>query len=219
MHILYLEDDITLSETVEDFLVDEGLNVVSVYNGQEALDTIYKENFDLLVLDVNVPKIDGFKLLKELREADINTPAIFTTSLNSIDDLSQGYDSGADDYIKKPFELKELLFRIKAILKREFKIQNKLIEINNTTSFNTNNNELRINNIMITLNPKEILLLKLLLKHKNECVIFEDIYKNVWSYDETHSDMSLRTYIKSLRKHLGKDKILSIKKIGYKFVY
>ena len=218
MKILYLEDDVILSETVEEFLIESGLDVISVYDGEEALDLVYKENFDLLLLDVNVPKINGFDLLKDLRDADIDTPAIFTTSLNSIDDLAQGYDSGADDYVKKPFELKELLFRIKAILKREFKTQNKLIQINKTTSFNTDNDELLVNNTAIALNPKEILLLKLLLKHKHECVSFESIYQNVWSYDEIHSDMSLRTYIKSLRKHIGKEQILSIKKVGYKLV-
>lgn len=218
MNILYLEDDIDLSQTVEEFLIDEGLHVVCVYDGQEALDTIYKENFDMLLLDVNVPKINGFDLLKELRNADILTPAIFTTSLNSIDDLSLGYDCGADDYIKKPFALKELLFRIKALLKREFKAQNKIIKITQDISFDTNENELIKENKKILLNPKEILLLKLLLKHKHECVSFQNIYQNVWSFDEMHSEMSLRTYIKNLRKYLGKEKILSIKKVGYKLV-
>ena len=199
MKILYLEDDITLSETVEEFLNDEGFDIVSVYDGKEALETVYKQNFDMFLLDVNVPQINGFELLKELREAGISTPAIFTTSLNSIDDLSQGYNSGADDYIKKPFALKELLFRIKALLKREFKAQDILAYITNDIYFNTQINELVIENKTVLLNPKEILLLKLLLKHKNQCVTFENIYQNVWSYDEIHSDMSLRTYIKNLR--------------------
>ena len=167
MKILYLEDDIDLSQTVEEFLTDEGLNIVTVYDGQEALDAVYKENFDMFLLDVNVPKISGFDLLKELRDSNISTPAIFTTSLNSIDDLAQGYDSGADDYIKKPFALKELLFRIKALLKREFKTQNEFIQITQDINFNTNTNELIKDNQVIILNPKEILLLKLLLKHKN----------------------------------------------------
>ena len=218
MKILYLEDDITLSETVEEFLVEEGFDIISVYDGNEALNTIYKHNFDMFLLDVNVPHINGFQLLQELRDANISTPAIFTTSLNSIDDLSQGYNSGADDYIKKPFALKELLFRIKALLKREFKSQDILAHITDDIYFNTQINELIINNKTIFLNPKEILLLKLLLKHKNECVTFENIYQNVWSYDEIHSDMSLRTYIKNLRKYIGKENILSIKKVGYKLV-
>jgi len=218
MKILYLEDDINLSETVEEFLTDEGFDVTSVYDGDEALEAIYEQNFDILILDVNVPGINGFELLQSLRDTNIQTPAIFTTSLSSINDLSEGFSVGADDYMKKPFVLKELLFRTKALLKREFKVQNSLVNISENILFNTQSNELLINNVRVPLHPKELLLLKLLLKHKNECVTFETIYQNVWSFNESHSDMSLRTYIKNLRKHLGKEKILSIKKVGYKLV-
>jgi len=216
MKILYLEDDVNLSETVQECLEDNGFSLTCVYDGQKALEAVYKEHFDLLLLDVNVPKIDGFELLKELRDSEIFTPAIFITSLNSINDLSNGYDIGADDYIKKPFVFKELLFRIKAILKREFKAQNESFQITNNSFFNTQKEELSVNGTTVSINPKEILLLKLLLKHKNEAVSFELIYQNVWSYDDIHSELSLRTYIKNLRKHLGKESILSIKKVGYK---
>ncbi len=218
MRILYLEDDIALSETVEEYLSDEGFDVTSVFDGDEALEAIYEQNFDIFILDVNVPSINGFELLKSLRESNIQTPAIFTTSLSGIDDLSRGFDVGADDYIKKPFLLKELLFRTKALLKREFKVQNSLVSISKNTVFNTQTNELLIDNERVPLHPKELLLLKLLLKHKNECVTFENIYQTVWTFNESHSDMSLRTYIKNLRKHLTKEKILSIKKVGYKLV-
>jgi len=218
MKILYLEDDVTLSETVEEYLEDEGFEVYSVYDGDEALDIIYTQNFDLLLLDVNVPGINGFELLKDLREANVLTPAIFTTSLNSIDDLSKGYLVGADYYLKKPFLLKELLFRVNALLKREFKSQSEIVQVSPTTEFNTRTNELIVSGNAVSINPKESLLLKLFLKQKNQCVTFETIFQNVWSYDEEHSDMSLRTYIKNLRKHLGKEHIISIKKVGYKFV-
>lgn len=218
MKILYLEDDLNLSQTVEEYLLEQGFEVVCVYDGVEALEHIYNSNFDFFLLDVSVPKIDGFELLKELREAKINTPAIFITSLNAIDDLSKGYNCGADDYIKKPFVLKELLFRINALLKREYKTKHKLINITQDIEFNMYTNELIKNSQKVALNQKEHLLLKLLLKHKEECVSFEEIYQNVWQFNETHSYMSLRTYIKNLRKHIGKEHILSIKNIGYKLV-
>lgn len=218
MKILYLEDDITLSDTIAEFLSEEGFKVTSVYDGEEALEQSYKESFDLFLFDVNVPKINGFKLLHELREAGILTPAIFTTSLKGIDDLSTGYESGADDYIKKPFALRELLFRIKALLKREFKSQNEITKIGDEAKFNTFTNELYIADKKTPLNPKESLLLKLLLKHQNECVLLEDIYCELWSHDEPPSDMSLRTYIKNLRKLIGKERIISIKKVGYRLV-
>lgn len=218
MKILYLEDDINLSQTIKEFLSDEGFDVTCVYDGEEALQEIYSSNFDVLLLDVNVPHINGFKLLKELRAAKITTPAIFITSLNGIDDLSMGYHSGADDYIKKPFELKELLLRINALLRREYKTQESIIQIAQNIEFNIHSDELKKDDKTVTLKNKESLLLKLLLKHKNECVGFDEIYQNVWNFDEEHSYMSLRTYIKELRKHLGKERILSIKKLGYKLV-
>jgi DNA-binding response OmpR family regulator len=218
MKILYLEDDLNLSETVEEFLRDEDFDVVCAYDGQEALDAIYSTSFDLLLLDVNVDKINGFRLLRELRDAQIDTPAIFITSLNSINDLSLGYESGADDYIKKPFALKELSLRINALLKREYKVQNQLIPLNENVKFDIYTNELFIDEKKVLLNQKELLLLKLLLKHKNSAVTFENIYQAVWSFNETHSYMSLRTYIKTLRKYIGKESILSIKNIGYKLV-
>lgn len=218
MKILYLEDDLNLSQTVEEFLKDEGFDVVCTYDGDEALEAIYAANFDLFLLDVNVPQINGFQLLKELRGADISTPAIFITSLKGINDLSLGYESGADDYIKKPFALKELLLRINALLKREYKTHEQLIKINDAVDFNLYSNELIKEGEKIALNHKEFLLLKLLLKHKNERVGFEEIYQNVWQFNESHSYMSLRTYIKNLRKHIGKGHIQSIKNFGYKLV-
>jgi len=218
MKILYLEDDINLSQTIKEFLNDEGFDIICVYDGEEALQEIYSSNFDMLLLDVNVPHINGFELLKELRDAKTTTPAIFITSLNGIDDLSMGYYSGADDYIKKPFELKELLLRINALLKREYKTQESIIQIAQNIEFIIHSDELKKDDKIITLKHKEVLLLKLLLKHKNKCVSFDDIYQNVWSFNEEHSYMSLRTYIKELRKHLGKERILSIQKLGYKLV-
>ncbi|MBN2782589.1 MAG: response regulator transcription factor [Campylobacterales bacterium] len=215
MKILYLEDDLDLSETITEFLEDEGFEVVCVDDGQKALNTLYKQNFDLLILDVQVPKLNGFELLKSLRDADILVPAIFTTSRNSIDDLSKGYEIGADDYIKKPFMLKELLFRIKAILKREYKAIENILHIDANTTLDTSTHKLTTSEATYSLNPKENELLKLLLSHKNQCVSYELIFENVWGFEKEHNEASLRTYIKNLRKYLGKDSIKSVKKQGY----
>ena len=125
--ILLLEDDLNLSDTVCDYLEEKGFEVICVYDGEEALSSIYENRFDLLLLDVNVPIKNGFQVLKEIRKDGNNTPAIYITSLNSVDSLEQGYSSGCDDYIRKPFELKELLIRIQTILKREFSQKVKLL--------------------------------------------------------------------------------------------
>ncbi|MFA7069461.1 MAG: response regulator transcription factor [Sulfurimonas sp.] len=218
MKILYLEDDLTLSQSITEFLEDSGFEVICAYDGKEALELIYKNIFDIFLLDVSVPYIDGFTLLEELREVSILTPAIFITSRNTLSDLSSGYNSGADDYIKKPFELKELLLRINALLKREYNSQTKTISIKNDVEFDMLSGTLIVGDEKIALHQKEILLLKLFLKNKNQILSFDDIYQNVWQSNQMHSYLSLRTYIKTLRKYLGKSRILSIRNVGYKLV-
>lgn len=216
--LLLLEDDFNLNETIAEYLEDEGFDVVSAYDSNEALSLIYENRFDLLLLDVNVPQISGFELLKQIREQNNSTPAIFITSLNSMGDLEEGFSSGCDDYIRKPFELRELLLRIHTILKREFaNNKQEIIQISDDISFDFISNELKNNEELIKLNAKELKLLKLFLQHPNELLIHEKIYDNVWDYDEEYSDNSLRTYIKNLRKALGKEKIVSLKKLGYRF--
>jgi DNA-binding response OmpR family regulator len=187
-----------------------------VYDSHETLDALYDKQFDILILDVNLPDNSGFELLKELREADISTPAIFTTSLNSIDDLEMGYNVGCDDYLKKPFELRELLYRIQALIKRELNTHQDIIQLSSNITFDIKNSLLKDADKTINLKNKESQLLKLLLQNKNQLVRFETIFDRVWSYEEEASDMSLRTYIKNLRNIIGKEKIISIKRQGYK---
>ena len=215
--ILLLEDDLNLSDTVCDYLEEKGFEVICVYDGEEALSSIYENSFDLLLLDVNVPIKNGFQVLKEIRKDGNNTPAIYITSLNSVDSLEQGYSSGCDDYIRKPFELKELLIRVQTILKREFSHKSESINITETITFNSISGELKNGEELIKLNLKELKVLKFFLQHPNELLIHDRIYDYVWDYDEEYSDNSLRTYIKNLRKILGKDKIVSLKKLGYRF--
>ena len=216
--LLLLEDDLTLNETIVEFLEENNFEVVSAYDGEEASDLIYESTFDLFLLDVNVPLLNGFELLSQKRKSGVTTPAIYITSLNSIDSLEDGYKSGCDDYIRKPFALKELLFRIESILKRDFFHETKTkIKISETVEYDTSSNLLFIDNKQVSLSTKEALLLKLFLQHKNEAVSHEVIYEHLWEFEETPSESSLRTYIKNLRKILGKESIVSIKKLGYRF--
>jgi DNA-binding response OmpR family regulator len=216
--IFLLEDDITLNETVTEYFEDLGYEVVSAYDGNEALEAIYEKNFDILLLDVNVPDINGFDLLKEVRAQGVQTPAIYITSLNSMVDVENGFGSGCDDYIRKPFSLKELQLRVETIIKRSFFHQkDDQITIENNIFYNTSNDTLTIKGENIQLNNKDAKLLKLFIQHKNEILSHETIYNYLWEYDEEVSESALRTYIKNLRKYLGKEKIVSIKKLGYKF--
>ncbi|GGD45287.1 two-component response regulator [Malaciobacter pacificus] len=216
--ILLLEDDLTLSETVVEYFQDQGFDIDFVYDGEEALSFIYEKNYDLLLLDVNVPNKNGFEVLKEIRSEGNKTPAIFITSLNSMESLEEGFQSGCDNYIRKPFELKELLLRVQTILKREFaNSKEEIIKLGDGLVFNLISSELKKDDIEIKLNLKELKLLKLFLQHPNELLSHDRIYDFVWNYDEEYSDNSLRTYIKNLRKIVGKEKIVSLKKLGYRF--
>ena len=217
--VLLLEDDVILNETITEFLEDNGYEVVSVDDGYDAMDKAYEDSFDILLLDVKVPSISGFDLLNELRSKGVKTPAIFITSLNSIDDLTKGYDSGCDDYIKKPFVLKELLIRVEALIKRDFfHTKNNFIQIDENIKYDIDANALYVNDKEISLNKKESKLLKLFLQNSNQVLSHERIYDTLWSFDESYSESALRTYIKNLRKIVGKEKIVSLKKQGYKFI-
>ena len=216
--ILLLEDDINLNETITEFLEDEGYEVVSVYDGYEAQDRLYESKYDLLLLDVNTPGINGFEVLKEARAGDVVAPAIFITALNSVDDLEKGFESGCDDYIRKPFVLKELQIRVDTLLKRSFFHEEKsLIDISANVAYDTRNSELVIGGDVVSLGQKESMLLKLFMKNEGEVIVHDRIYQHLWDFDENPSDTALRTYLKNLRKLIGKDRIVSIKKQGYKF--
>jgi DNA-binding response OmpR family regulator len=216
LRILLLEDDFTLSTIIQEFLEEHGYIVLCAYDGNEASGLGYEKEFDLFLLDVKVPFLNGFDVLRELRKNQKNAPAIFITSLNSIDDLSNAYDAGCDDYLKKPFELKELELRIKALMKRSTLINtNKPIEITNTISFNQKSGQLHVDGIDIILPRKEAKILTILLSHPNEIVSTHTLIESAWDFEEDASEENLRTQIKNLRKHLGKDTILNIRSQGY----
>jgi len=216
--LLLLEDDTNLSETLCEFLESKGYDVTPIYDGEDAEVLMFEHHFDLFLLDVNVPSMNGFKLLSKVRKEGTTTPAIFLTSLNSLEDVEEGYESGCDDYVRKPFALKELLFRIETILKREFFHSPKsTLSIAQGIDFDTHTNMLIVNNHPAQLQNKEAKLLKLFLQKQGEIITHESIMSHLWEYDELGSDDTLRTYIKNLRKIIGKERIVSLKKLGYKF--
>ncbi len=215
--IFLLEDDPTLNETLVDFLEDNGFNVDTVMDGYEAESMLYEKRYDLILLDVNTPNLDGFSLLKSIRSFGVTTPVIFITARDGIDDVEEGFNAGAEDYLKKPFALKELKIRIDAILKRYNKRGDK-VELCNNIIFMPASGELIIDGVSHKLSNKESKLLELFVSKKGEVLSHEFIFNELWSYDETPSDSSLRTYIKNLRKILGKERIESIKKRGYRYI-
>lgn len=212
--VLLLEDDELFSETIKDFLEEEDFKVSVVDDAKKALNRCYKGKYDLYLFDVKVPFMSGFDLLKELRNAGDDTPTIFITSYKEKEDVAEGFLSGADDYIKKPVDLDELLFRIKALLKRS--IGEEIIDFNGFR-FDMKRKILQKNGIEVELNPKEADLLALLLRNIGKTVTKEMIYETLWSPDEIISDGALRVYVNNLKKVIGKDRITNIRGVGYRF--
>jgi len=217
--ILLVEDDETLSELISEYLSEQGYDVTVCADAKAALDTAYERNFDILILDVKLPKGDGFSLLRELRRLGDDTPAIFTTSLNALQDLEIGYKSGCDDYLKKPYELKELLLRIQILIKRKFShVNDEFIELNGGYKFYPSSKTLRQNGQIVNLSNKESELLALFLENKNALLSKEAIFEKIWNYGEEPSELSLRVYVKNLRRILGKDAIINRRGDGYIYV-
>jgi DNA-binding response OmpR family regulator len=215
MKILLVEDDIDLNETIKEYL-ENFFEVESVFDGEEAIKEAYEKNFDVIVCDVKLPKVDGFSVVREIRKFK-NTPVIFLTSLDSEKDVEEGFLSGGDDYIRKPFSLKELKLRIDAVFRRMYGNSEK-IDLGDGFVFDVQNMQLSKNGEIVHLKTKVAKLLNLFIKHKGEVLSKEKIFNEIYDYDETPNVDSLRTFIKTLRNILGNDKIETIKEVGYKFV-
>lgn len=219
LRILLLEDDMLICDIVSEFLDECGYEVVQVHDGEHAVDKAYEEHFDAFIFDVKVPSKNGFDVLKTLRDAKQDAPAIFMTSLAGMHDLSRGYDSGCDDYIKKPFELKELQLRLQKLIQKSFSLNNsdKMV-LNDVWSFEPNNGKLLGNDCELFLTKKETKILNILISHRGNMVSNEQIIMHAWNYNDEATEENLRTHIKKLRKILGKETIQNIRKQGYLIV-
>ena len=216
--ILLLEDDIQLNETVKQFLELKGYEVHEAYDGLKAEEIVYEKHIDLMLLDVKVPHISGFEFLKNIRDSGKEIPAIFITSLNSVEDVEKGFALGCDDYIRKPFALKELLVRVESLLKRSFGTHEDKVDLGEGLAFDIKELSLTKNKEKIPLKTKELKLLALFLQHPNMLLEYEKINETLWEYEEEPSSGSLRTYVKNIRASIGKEKVETIKNIGYRFV-
>ena len=211
--ILLLEDDALLGETLVDLLEDAEFEVVHCVNGQQVIDITFNDKFDLYLLDINVPLIDGLQVLKELRDADDNTPTIFLTSHK--DKLKEAFLSGCDDYIKKPFDNDELLLRINALLKRTKKYT---IETVGLLAHDELHKQMLYDNKELDLSIKEYQLLLLLMQHVNATVSKELIVQELWSASQNSSDGAIRVYVNRIKQLVPNITIQNIRGVGYKLV-
>jgi len=211
--ILLLEDDSLFAESLIDLLED--YDVTLAKNGQDALDLVYKNRFDLYIFDINVPLINGLNLLKELRFANDNTPTIFLTSYSDKETLKTAFNNGGDDFLSKPVDSEELLLRIKAILRRNAtnyykKCIDLLCHDETQKIFFYDSKELN-------LSKKEYELLKLLVQNVNKVVTKEIISDRLWSSSDGISEGSIRVYITKI-KNLTNLNIENIRGVGYKLI-
>ncbi|MDD2906757.1 MAG: response regulator transcription factor [Sulfurimonas sp.] len=215
IRILLLEDDLLFAETLSDLLEENGYEVAHAPNGQKALDFVYAQKFDIYLLDINVPLINGVTLLEELRGSDDNTPAVFLTSHKDKEMLKKGFLSGADDYITKPFDSDELLLRLHSIVRR---IKKDVVESVGLLVHDATHKRIFYDTHELELSKKEYQLLVLLMCHADNLVPKELIMEELWSAGESGSEGAIRVYINRIKQLLPQIKIENIRGVGYKLV-
>jgi DNA-binding response OmpR family regulator len=219
--ILLAEDEAALGMIVKESLETRGFDVIFCENGEEALEQYKKEQPELLVLDVMMPKMDGFSVVKEIRKTDLNIPIIFLTSKSRSEDVVEGFGHGGNDYLKKPFSMEELIVRMHALLdRRKSKLELENIEIGQYR-FNFSKQELVINGSEQQLTHRESQLLYQLCENKNSVTNRSLILNEIWGDDDYFNARSMDVFITKLRKKLSQDEavqILNVRGFGYKLV-
>ena len=222
--ILLAEDDGNLGVLLKSYLSAKNYKTSLFVNGRSALEGFTSSSYDLCILDIMMPEMDGLLLAKEIRAIQPSVPIIFLTAKNQKEDVIEGFKSGADDYITKPFSMEELLYRIEAILRRTTSTPVYAKEDNyvlGNYSFDPQNRLLTFRGQSINLTTKESELLELLCRHRNEMLERNYALRTIWIDDNYFNARSMDVYITRLRKYLKKDttvKILNIHGKGYKLI-
>ena len=220
MNILIIEDEYSLADAVAETLKKEKFNVCIKTNGEDGEDEALTENYDLILLDVMLPRKNGFDILKYLRQEKIKTPIIMLTAKAEIEDKLNGLEHGADDYITKPFSMRELMARVKAVLKRTNNIENTDCLKYSDLILDIKNAKLKCNNNEIQINGKELEILEQLLLNKNQISLRESLLERIWGYESDLEYNNLEVYITFIRRKLklidSKVNIKAVRGIGYK---
>lgn len=218
MKILYAEDEPAMSEAVTDILRYHNYSVEPVYNGRDALDYALSGQYDGIILDVMMPGLDGFEVLRRLRAAGVGTPVLLLTAKAEVEDRIEGLDLGADDYLPKPFAMGELLARVRAMLRRREDFTPDVLSLGNLT-LNRQSYELRVGDSGMVLPKLEFQIMELLMLNKGIYLSTEDILVKVWGYDTEAEIGIVWVYLSYLRKKLaslGADVVVKAKRnIGY----
>ncbi|MBR2444768.1 MAG: response regulator transcription factor [Clostridia bacterium] len=223
MRILIVEDNKSLNDAISEILLEKKYQVDSVYDGSDGLSYGLSDIYDCIILDVMLPKMNGFELLRTLRENKISAPILMLTAKSSISDKVKGLDLGADDYMTKPFSTEELLARIRTLCRRKGEIVLNTMEHEDLSfSFDSICLSSKMSGKEIRLTFKEAEIIKLFLSKPQVIISKDEIITKVWGYDSDAGDNNVETYISFLRKKLNfiesKCEIVSIKKLGYRLI-
>jgi DNA-binding response OmpR family regulator len=220
MKILVVDDEPVLLEQLRETLINQRYNVDTADDGESALDKIFDNLYDLIILDIMLPKVDGLSILKEIRKAKIKTPVLMLTSKGTVEDKIQGLDYGADDYLAKPFAMAELMARIRSQLRRTSDHRDPMLTISDV-SLNTKTRQVNKKGKAMELTPKEFSILEYLLYNKNRVVSRFTLAEHVWGDEFDPFTMSnfIDVHIKNLRRKIGdtdKKKIIrTVRGIGF----
>jgi len=215
MKILLLEDDFAYKETMREYLESLGYLVDDFDNGQEALDAAFSQRYDLLLLDIRVPGMDGYEIVKVLREYQMETPVIFVTSLTDIHNLSLGYELGCNDYLRKPFAMKELKYRVNQVLKSRFESsKGAWVALGEATRFHCERFVLERKGVEVALTKTEQKLICVLAQNLGQILSPEALREYVWNGQEVN-DSDIRMAIKKLRDKTHKELIKNVRGQGY----
>ena len=221
MRILVVEDEKKINDVIVKTLKKEKYGVDSCFDGEEALDYIFSVEYDIILLDIMLPKKDGFEVLKSMRKKGIKTPVLFLTARDQIEDRVRGLDLGADDYLVKPFAFEELLARIRVVLRKTSisgEDSGNVLKIANLT-VDCNKHEVFRDDVSIKLSAKEFSILEYMMRNKGRVVSKEKIEEHVWDFDYEGGSNIVEVYIKFLRKKVDNDfspkLIHTIRRVGY----
>ena len=223
MNILIIEDEYSLADAIAETLKNEKFNVDIETNGEDGENEALTENYDLILLDVMLPKKNGFDILRTLGQAKIKTPIIMLTAKSEIEDKLNGLEHGADDYITKPFAMRELMARIKAVLKRTNNIENTECLQYGDLVLDIKNAKLKSNNNEIQISGKELELIEQLLINKNQISSRESLAQRIWGYESDTEYNNVEVYITFVRRKLklieSKVYIKAVRGVGYKLEF
>ena len=217
MRILVVDDEEMIRNVIKEYCLNEGYEVIEAEDGMDAIEKFNKSSYDLIIMDIMMPHMDGYSAIKEIRKSS-NVPIIVLSARGEEYDKLTGFDIGIDDYITKPFSPKELIARIKAISKRGSKENTEIFKYHDLV-INYKAREVKIKDRILNLTPKEYELLVYFVENKNIALSREQLLSKLWGYDFFGDDRTIDTHIKMLRNNLGeyRNLIVTVRTVGYKF--